>query len=99
MVFQVGLAYIWMVGIRDVVLSDRMVGMMGLGSEQNAIARCVLQATGMESFLLYKLATLGGFTLAVLLVRVRNRKMAKNVVVVGMLIYSALALWWDLATW
>ena len=99
MVFQVGLAYIWMVGIRDVVLSDRLVGMMGLPSEQNAIARWVLQLTGMESFLLYKLATLGGFTLAVLLVRARSKKMAKNVVVLGMFIYSGLALWWDLATW
>ncbi len=97
MFVALGLLFIWIVGIRDYLLSTRLLAAQGPEAELNFLARLLHVHVGGESLLYFKAAGLLVCTIAVLMTRRCDRSIADRLVAVGMLFSGALALWWDLA--
>ena len=96
MMSYTGILFVWFTGFRDLILSQRLVGVMGTGAEMNLVVRALVERFGTGVMLYWKLATLAVFTAAWLLLRRRHKAISQRVIAIGILAYAALGLWWDI---
>ena len=96
MILPLSICYIWTVGIRDFVLTRRLIGSSGLGVEVNPFAKLAVEQFGMESLLVLKLAGLGLYTLCIVIINRRNKHTSHVMAGVGSGVSVALSFWWDL---
>lgn len=92
-----GLGYIWWIGVRDVLLSRLLIETAGAQAELNFAARWVVQAFGLSALGWFKLVLLLVFTVLVLFIDRKHERAGRFAVAAGILIYSALSMWWDFA--
>jgi hypothetical protein len=90
-----GLLIVWIVGIRDCLLTDRIICRTGLASEANPLALSLIEQFGSGVLPLYRLAGTLLFTV-VLLVGYRLRyRLATPALAVGVACSIGLNIWWD----
>src|SRR5262245_41523117 len=89
------MGYIWTVAGRDVLLTQHLVKLQGSAVEANCVAQKMTTHFGPAALLPYKAVTLAIFTLVVAMLAPRRRETAEALVGVGVVVYGALAMWWD----
>lgn len=94
-----GIAFVWAVGVRNLVLSRSLITMTGLDAEMNLVARWAVEMGGTSALVIVKVSGLACFTLAVIYVRGKRRETDERLIVAGVAVSMALTFWWDPLIW
>ena len=92
-----GLAYIWMVAIRDTRLTMWMVKQLDPAAETNAFARMLIESFGAGALPLLKLAAVAVFTTTVILASRKRPVLGTRLLAAGVVVSVGLSAWWDAA--
>lgn len=94
---NLGLCFVWLIGLRDAAITATMIQAFGPRAEMNPIAILILAIGGVPAMLVYKLALLVAFTLIVSRLGRVSANLARIVLTGGVTISIALMLYWDWA--
>jgi cytochrome c biogenesis protein CcdA len=94
-----GLIVIWVVGVRDYLLTSRLIQLKGAAAELNPVAHWVFTAGGQAPLLLLKLIPLAFVTWFIVSQRRKHPVAVQIVGGVGLVVSGLLSVWWDLALW
>jgi hypothetical protein len=89
------LSYIWLVGLRDLLLTHTLLSSGPMFHELNPLARSLAAALGPAALAPLKLAGLTTYSAAVLALRRTRRETSQRLLAAGLLASLALSGWWD----
>ncbi len=90
-----GLIFVWLVGIRDWVLSSLLIASAGTEAELNPFAHGLMRFWSADVLLSLKLAALLLLTLATLIALRKHERLAVRTVCFAVLVSGLVEIWWD----
>ena len=91
----IAIAYVWLIGVRDALLSRALLQDTSLDGELNPIARWLAANCGIDALMLLKIVGLLVFTAAAIIVTRTHPRVGQRLIVFGVAASVLLAVWWD----
>lgn len=94
---QLGHGFVWLVGLRDALLTSLLVLKLGPQAELNPIAAAAMQVGGVAAAAALKVAMLLLFSGCVIRIGRASERCARGALAGGVAASAALMFWWDWA--